>query len=317
MTVIAGLAGVLGLWSAGLHGQTPVAGQGGGRGAGPAGTGVGGSGLPQIAGGRGGPPAAPKKRVLLFGQTTSFHHGSISTAIGPMYQVLNDSGVFDVEIRTDAKWISKQPDAFSGEGHNLDGFDVLFAISPVGSWDLSDQQKKDLLAFVRDDGKGFVGAHGALDANHDWPEYLDLIGGEAAGHPWNTFAAPLVIEDPTFPAMRPFSSPRLTLYDEIYMARGPWAREKVDVLMRLDDARLPAPARVTGPVPPPANALREDRDFAVAWAKTYGRGRVFYSSLGHVTEAWLNPEIQKMYLEATKWAAGLIDGSTASHPRVK
>lgn len=311
------------VWGAALHGQTQgqAAGQGPGRagGTGPvAGTGVGGSGLPQIPGGRGGPPAVPRKRVLLFGQSTSFHHGSISDAIGHMYQVLNESGLFEVEIKTDAKWISKQPDAFSGEGHNLDGFDVVFAISPVGTWELSDQQKKDLLAFVRDDGKGFVGAHGALDANHDWPEYLDMIGGEAAGHPWNTFAAPLIIEDPSFPAMRQFSSTRLTLYDEIYMARGPWSRDKVNVLMRLDETRLPALALRSGaPVAPPAFALRDDRDFAVAWTKTFGKGRVFYSSLGHVKEAWVNPDVQKMYLEAVKWAAGLIDGSTASHPRTK
>jgi len=299
----------------GAGGAQPTAGPTGGRGTGTGG--VGGSGVAQIAGGRGGPPAVAKKRVLLFAHTTSFHHGSISDAIGHMYQVLNESSLFDVEIKTDTQWISKQPDAFSGEGHNLDGFDVLLAISPVGTWDLTDQQKKDLLAFVRDDGKGFVGAHGALDANHDWPDYLDMIGGEAAGHPWNTFAATLIVEDPAFPAMQAFRSPRFTLVDEIYMARGPWSREKVNVLMRLDETRLPSPARGTGPVPPPTAALREDRDFAVAWTKSYGKGRVFYSSLGHVKEAWTNPEVQQMYLEAVKWAAGLTDGSTAPHPRVK
>lgn len=260
----------------------------------------------QVPGGRGGPPAMPKKRVLLFGHATGFHHGSISDALGNMYKVLVDSGLFEVEIKTDARWISKQPNAVSGEGHNLDGFDVLMAISTVGTWDIDEQQKKDLLLFVHDDGKGFVGAHGALDANHQWPDYLEMIGGEFVGHPWNTFAAPVIVEDPSFPAMRAFSAARLTLYDEMYMTRGPWSRDKVNVLMRLDEAKLPAAGR---------GAVREDRDFAIAWAKMYGKGRVFYSSLGHVKEAWTSPDIQKMYLEAVKWAAGLIDGSTASHPK--
>src|SRR5439155_14638533 len=104
-----------GLAGAGLLGQTagpvggPAAGQGTGRGAGPVTGGVGGSGLGQIPGGRGGPPVSPKKRVLIFAGATSFHHGSISDAIGHMYQVLNDSGLFEVEIKTDTKWISKQP----------------------------------------------------------------------------------------------------------------------------------------------------------------------------------------------------------------
>ena len=55
--------------------------------------------------------------------------------------------------------------------------------------------------------------------------------------------------------------------------------------------------------------------FAVAWSKMYGKGRVFYSTLGHTEEAWEDPDIRKMYFEAIKWALGMTDGSTASHPR--
>ena len=58
-----------------------------------------------------------------------------------------------------------------------------------------------------------------------------------------------------------------------------------------------------------------DHDFAVAWSKIYGKGRVFYSTLGHTTEAWDDPDIQKMYFEAIKWVLGMTQGSTASHPR--
>ena len=34
----------------------------------------------------------------------------------------------------------------------------------------------------------------------------------------------------------------------------------------------------------------------------YGKGRVFYSTFGHADESWDNPLVQKMYLEAVKWA---------------
>jgi hypothetical protein len=47
----------------------------------------------------------------------------------------------------------------------------------------------------------------------------------------------------------------------------------------------------------------------------YGKGRVFYSTLGHTEEAWQDPDIRKMYFEAIKWALGMTEGSTASHPR--
>ena len=41
---------------------------------------------------------------------------------------------------------------------NLNDFDAVFLfISGEGSW--TDQQKKDFVSFVKDDGKGVVGAH--------------------------------------------------------------------------------------------------------------------------------------------------------------
>jgi len=55
----------------------------------------------------------------------------------------------------------------------------------------------------------------------------------------------------------------------------------------------------------------------VARDKIYGKGRVFYSTLGHTEEAWSDPDIRKMYLEAIKWAPGMTEGSTASHLRPK
>lgn len=47
---------------------------------------------------------------------------------------------------------------------------------------------------------------------------------------------------------------------------------------------------------------RTDRDFVVAYTKTYGKGRVFYSTLGHPRELWDTPWLQTMYFEALKWS---------------
>ena len=65
---------------------------------------------------------------------------------------------------------------------------------------------------------------------------------------------------------------------------------------------------------------RKDQDFAVTWAKQYGKGRVYYSTLGHVEQNWDDPRLQKMYLEAIKWAMGLVNAdvnsaAAASQPR--
>jgi type 1 glutamine amidotransferase len=171
---------------------------------------------------------------------------------------------------------------------------------------MDDSQKQDMLSFIHDDGKGFVGVHAALDTNYKWPEYGEMIGGWFNDHPWTTFWAPIIVEDPNFPAVHHFPK-EFTKYDEIYQAKE-WSREKVNVLMRLDENKIDlANPRVK----------RTDKDFAVAWSKMYGKGRVFYSTLGHTNQSWNDPDIQKMYFEAIKWVLGYTEGSTMSHPKAQ
>ena len=67
---------------------------------------------------------------------------------------------------------------------------------------MDDQQKADFLSFVHDDGKGFIGIHSATITFTKWPEYGEMIGGYFDEHPWNTFDAPIVVEDPAFPGMQ-------------------------------------------------------------------------------------------------------------------
>jgi hypothetical protein len=85
----------------------------------------------------------------------------------------------------------------------------------------------------------------------------------------------------------------------------PYSRDNVDVLARLDASKL----NLDNP-----RVHRTDKDFAVAWIKEYGKGRVFYSTFGHTDEAWDRKDVQTMYLEAVKWAMGLTDAKIAPHP---
>jgi type 1 glutamine amidotransferase len=276
-----------------LQGQTPPQappqggrGPGGGRGAAP-------------------PPASSKKHVLVYGLTKGFHHDSVSNAMASVWKLGKDSGVWDTEISTDPGIIRRAERAGGGfTPLNLNNFDAIVLASSTGEQPLDDQQKKDLLAFVHDEGKGLVGIHAALDSNYKWPEYDEMLGGWFNGHPWNTFDAPIILEDPNFPATRHFAK-SFRMRDEIYQPKE-WSRDKVNVLLRLDDTQLDYNGK---------NNVRPDHDFAVAWSKMYGKGRVFYSTLGHTNEAWDDPDILKMYLEAIKWVLGRTDGSTAPHAR--
>ena len=242
------------------------------------------------------------KHVLVIGETKGFEHDSIPAAMAAIYNMGTESGLWDTIMRTDTELLTKKD--LGRNAKNLNYFDLIVFTSTTGELDMDDDQKKDMLSFIHDGGKGFVGVHAALDTNYKWPEYGEMIGGWFNEHPWMTFNAPIVNEDPDFPAVRHFPK-EFVKYDEIYQAKE-WSRDKVNVLLSLDPNRL----NYNNP-----RVHRTDHDFAVAWSKMYGKGRVFYSTLGHTEEAWNDPDIRKMYFEAIRWALGMTDGSTASHPR--
>ena len=120
-----------------------------------------------------------------------------------------------------------------------------------------------------------------------------MIGGYFDGHPWGEFDAPLVVEDSGFPGMEHL--PRnFTLKDEIYQIKD-FSRDNVRVLLRLDASKVDLSRK---------GVHRKDKDFAVIWARNYGKGRVLYNGLGHRQDVWERPDIQKMWLDMVQWSMG-------------
>jgi len=263
---------------------------------------------PAQGAGRGGRGAAApaartgKKHVLVIGQTKGFEHDSVPIAMANIWKWGHDTGLWDAYLRSDTELLTKKK--LDRNGKNLDYFDVVVFASPTGELDLDDSQKADLLSYVKEDGRGFVGVHASADSNYKWEGYNLLTGGWFDEHPWGTFDAPIILEDPDFPAVRHF--PRAFLKrDEIYQLKN-WSRDNVNVLLRLDEAKL----NYDNP-----RVHRADHDFAVAYARMFGKGRVFYSTLGHTNESWDDPDISKMYFEAIRWALGMTEGSTTPHAK--
>ena len=241
-----------------------------------------------------------RKVVLAWADTRNGigQHDSVSHALAVMERLGYESGVYDTYIRTDSAIISKTPQMTNGQpasgGPSLANVDAIFFLGHR-EIDLTSQQKAELLSFVRDEGKGFVAAHTATTAFISWPEFADMIGGQYDDHPWGVTTAPVITEDSEFPATRHFP-PVFAFTDEFYQTRG-FSRDKSRVLLRLDMSKLPRnpTVRIT------------NSDFPLAWARMYGKGRVFYSSLGHDAKTWDNPDVYRMYFEAIKWALGLTN----------
>jgi len=238
------------------------------------------------------------KHLLAIGEEKGYRHEAVSHALATIERLGRESGLWDTTIRTDTEALTKKKLEYNAK--NLNDFDAVLFFTG-GELEMDAQQKADFLSFIRDDGKGFIGVHSATITFTSWPEYGEMIGGYFDEHPWGTFDAPILVEDPDFPGMQQWPH-SFVLRDEIYQLKN-YSRDKVRVLMRLDPTKLDLSNK---------KVHRTDGDFAVSWAKTYGKGRVFYSSLGHVVENWDDPSLQKMYSEAIQWALGLKSADVRS-----
>jgi type 1 glutamine amidotransferase len=260
-------------------------------------------------------PTPPvKKHVLAWADVRyGYQHDSISHAIATIERLGRESGAYDTWIRTDSQPITKTPIEFkTGTGiatgeqflaHNLTFYDAIFFFG-VREIDLTADQKRDLLSFVKDDGKGFVVAHSGATAFFSWPEFGEMLGGRFDEHPWGITDATVVLDDPKFPATAHFK-PSFKWNDEFYQIKD-FSRSNLRVLAHLDVKSLV----MTRPL-----VHRTDGDFPAAWAKTHGKGRVFYSILGHSAESWDSPVIQQMYFNALKWSMKLVDADLAPLPK--
>ena len=174
-----------------------------------------------------------KKHLLVIGEEKGYRHESVSHAMSTIERLGKQTGLWDTTIRTDTEALTKKKLEYNAK--NLTNFDAVFFFTG-GDLEMDAQQKADFLSFVHDDGKGFIGVHSAAITLTKWPEFVDMIGGTFDEHPWGTFDAPIVVEDPTFPACSKWPK-AFVIRDEIYQMKS-FSRDKVRVLMSLDAGKL-------------------------------------------------------------------------------
>ncbi len=161
--------------------------------------------------------------------------------------------------------------------------------------------RKSLLDFVRNGG-GIVAYHYALGGNRHWPEFREMIGATVSGHPWNEEVG-VRVEEPNHPLSAAFSGKKtFRIKEEVFQFSKPYARDKLRVLLSLDVKTTNMTVKWI---------KRTDNDFALAWVKSFGKGRIFYTALGHRTEIYWNPMMLKFYLDGIQFACGDLKVPTA------
>ena len=158
----------------------------------------------------------------------------------------------------------------------------------TGELPMNEEEKAAFLDFVRS-GRGFVGLHSATDTFYQWRDYLDVIGGYFNDHPWHQKVT-VTVDDPASPLVA-FLGPSFEISDEIYQISDFDARGS-HVLLRLD----PASVDLTK-----GNVRPRFYGWPLAWTRSYGEGRVFYTALGHDAAVWRDPRYQRILLNAVLW----------------
>ena len=189
--------------------------------------------------------------------------------------------------------------ADSRSPESLKNYDGVAFVSTTGELPIPDPQ--GLLDWIKA-GHAFIGIHAASDTFHKWPGYIDMLGGEFDHH-GAQLSVEVLNEDPQHPANAALGKTWTLTREEMYQFKN-YDPTRVHDLLDLDKK----PERPFTP-----------GHFPVSWCKSYGNGKVFYTSLGH-REDIIDPdpnlanrvnsvEISKAYdahiLNGIEWALGL------------
>jgi type 1 glutamine amidotransferase len=225
--------------------------------------------------------AAEAKKLLVVTVTKGFRHESIPTLEKVVEGLGKAGGAFAVDFaRTDADLAGKMTAA------GLAGYDGVVFGSTTGDLPLPDRQ--GFLDWIAT-GKAFVGIHAATDTFPGFPPYIAMIGGQFLQHGPQVKVA-LVVQDPTHPATEGLANPT-EVYDEIYQMKS-FERGRVHMLLALDKH----PNEGTPGYYP------------LAWTRAHGKGRVFYTALGHRDDV-LEAEWFKKHLRGgILWSLGAASG---------
>jgi uncharacterized protein len=231
--------------------------------------------------------AADEKRqkVLYFTRSAGFPHPMVvrkGKKLAKSEEILVELGQthgFEVEC-------SQDPKVFDGD---LDQYDLIAFYTSGNA--ISEDAKKKLLEAIHA-GKGFVGIHSATDTfrGDGVDPYIAMLGGEFLTHASQQKATMKVVS-PKFPGMKGLGD-GFDMMEEWY-AFQKFAPDLHVILVQETGAMHDKPY--------------ERPPYPATWARMHGKGRVFYTSMGHRDDVWTNDKFQQVLLGGIAWALGNVE----------
>lgn len=228
---------------------------------------------------------AADPRVLVYTRNYTpdgkgYVHDNIATSVEAIRKMGGESG-FEVDSSDDPKLFTPA---------NLKRYAaVIFSNSNNEAFE-NDEQRAAFRQFI-ELGGGFVGIHSATGSERQWPQYWSIIGGKFLRHP-RLQPFTVRVKDPTHPSTRGLPA-EFVWEDECYyhehMAPG------LKPLLVTDPAKLDDPKKAEYP------GDRFGDSLPLSWHQTIGKGRVFYTALGHKKEHYSNPILTAHILGGIRW----------------
>ena len=269
-----------------------------------------------------GTAATPVKKLLFLTHAALYKHSSLEPAEKAVAE-LGARGGFTVTTREGYKQDAAAIDLAFLTPEYLGQFDGLMLMTN-GNLPLTAAQKQSLIDYVGS-GHALIGAHCATLTLYDYPAFGDLIGGyyRRSIVPTTRIGTSnigvLKVEDPNHPATRMLGG-SWPVAEEFYqfgtavwdparptenvsqVGRLPipmaFSRSRVHVLLSLDTEK----SDLTGLGPD----VVKGGDYPQAWTRSVGRGRVFYTALGHRDDIWTNdPVFRAHVMGGIRWAMGM------------
>jgi HEAT repeat protein/sugar phosphate isomerase/epimerase/type 1 glutamine amidotransferase len=257
-------------------------------------------------------PAVPRKprRLLLFDVNVTYGGHPARFAANDAFTLMGrTTGAFEAVV-------SRDPEVFRPE--NLKQFDAVCFNSTVGLLFDDPVLQQSLADFVYGGG-GLLGVHASTFAFIDWggkrgdtwPEFGVMLGARGGAHGAGDELVTVKLDDPIHPLNTAFGGRGFDYRDEFFRVQEPYSRDRVRVLFSIDGAKTDLAAQKL-----PDHLKQADGDYALAWVRNYGRGRVCYCTIGHNPQVFADPIMLSFYLGAIQFVLGDLPAPTLPSNRL-
>jgi uncharacterized protein len=229
--------------------------------------------------------------ILLFSKTTGFRHS----------EAIDASKKIFAEMAMKNNWFLYETESggvFNAE--QLAKFKTVIFNNSTGEV-INAEQKRALESYVENGGT-LIGIHGAGDDSHHWDWYeKNLLGAKFSHHPikmqlqeTSVILKPLV--DSTLWQNLP---PQYLHTDEWYVFFENPLKNGFTGLYTIDGEAISTDGNILFMT---SKNFGMGKEHPVAWFKTMGKGRTFYTSMGHTGQTFQEAPFIKMLENAIKWS---------------